>query len=440
MSHLIIEQGKDVGQEVSVPAAGMKFGRSPANDLVLDDDSAMLFHGRFFFKSDGSLWVTDFGAGEKTMVGGMPIDEYQLKTGDLVEVGATAFRIINTEQDSTAGQAAPAAATTQSAPDEIDLGFKGSKKVREPSAVEEKDPGKGGSLMHRLMQVLVSLLVLVVLLFVGPELMKIAQDDAPLVEQKQTLAISYERVQADTINIFRYHIEIDEKGNFTINIDDLKNKRHIQKQHQVSDTMMLQLSRSIDDAGFFQIDSDYAGTAQGKYDLYDLTVQRNRRYHHIKVLNRVPPQEIKRTVSVIEDFALSEVGIPFTFFKENAELMLYAEQAYELGAARFAERDVRHGNLAEAIKNFKEAMVYLETFEPKPALYSQAADGLLRANNDRSKRYEEYMFRADRSIRLREWGVARKHLQILSELVPEREDPRYEKISAKLLNVEQHLR
>ena len=37
MSHLIIEQGKDVGKEVTVPSGGMKFGRSPANDLVLDD-------------------------------------------------------------------------------------------------------------------------------------------------------------------------------------------------------------------------------------------------------------------------------------------------------------------------------------------------------------------------------------------------------------------
>jgi len=143
---------------------------------------------------------------------------------------------------------------------------------------------------------------------------------------------------------------------------------------------------------------------------------------------------------VIEDFALSEIGIPFTFFKDNDELMRYAEQAYELGTARYAERDVRHGNLAEAIKHFKEAMLYLETFEPKPALYSQAADALLRANNERNRRYEEYMFRADRAIRLRDWVGAEEALRILGELIPEREDARNEKINAKLLNVEQHLR
>ena len=55
MFHLIIEQGDSIGTEVTVPPSGMKFGRSPANDFVLNDDSVMLFHGRFFFKSDGKF-------------------------------------------------------------------------------------------------------------------------------------------------------------------------------------------------------------------------------------------------------------------------------------------------------------------------------------------------------------------------------------------------
>ena len=440
MAHLIIEQGKEVGREVSVPADGMKFGRSPANDLVLEDDAAMLFHGRFFFKSDGSLWVTDFGAGEKTTVGGLPIDEYQLKMGDLVQVGATAFRVINVSQEAAVSPAADGPLPVPDA-EPIDLGFKASKKILQQAAEKpEKTPGRSSTLTHRLMQAGVSVLVLVVLVIVGPELMKIAKDDTKVVVKKKTLALSYERVQGDTRNIFRYHIDLDEKGNFVISIDDLKNNRHIQKQHQVSEAMMIQLASSLDDTGFFDVDSDYAGTAVGRYDLYDLTIQRNRRYHHIKVLNRTPPSQIKRTVSVIEDFALSEVGIPPTFFKATDELMRYADQAYELGTARFAERDVRHINLAESIKYFKEAMLYLETFEPKPALYSQAADGLLRAENERNQRYDDYMFRADRAISLRQWEEAEKVLQILAELVPERDDPRHDKINTKLLNVEQYLR
>ncbi|VGO21493.1 FHA domain-containing protein [Pontiella sulfatireligans] len=455
MSHLIIEQGKGVGAEVSVPSAGMKFGRSPANDLVLEDPAAMLFHGRFFFKSDGSLWVTDFGAGEKTVVGGIPIDEYQLKSGDLVEVGETAFRIINTTQeDAVAPPPAPPAPVPVPEPppppapaaalggEEIDLGFKGGRKTRsKPQAAVEATPQQAkGSLMHRLMQVIVILLVLGVLVFIVPQLLEMVEDTPEVVVKKETMALSYERVQADTRNIFRYYLELDEKGNLSMAIDDLKNNRHIQKQKKVEETVMLHLAVSIDDAGFFEVDSDYAGTSQGQYDLYDIAVQRNRRFQQIKVLNREPPAEIKRTVSVIEDFALSELGISHTFFKDNAKLLELAEEALNLGGARYAERDVRYGNLAEAIRNYSEAMLYLETFEPKPAIYRKASEGLLRANTERNDRYKEHMFSAEQSIRLQEWDAASKQLRILSELIPERNDPRHDTISSKLLNVEQHLR
>jgi len=317
MSHLIIEQGKEVGREVTVPPAGMKFGRSPANDLVLEDEAAMLFHGRFFFKSDGTLWVTDFGAGEKTTVGGIPIDEYALKAGDLVEVGDTAFRIINNQLDASGGSAA-----ARHGDGEIDLGFKGGKGAGPGRQAGSSGPSKS-TLLPRLMQVGVILLVLVVLLIVVPSLVELSKDGTKTVKQRQLLTLSYERVQANRQNIFRYALELDEGGRFSIIIDDLKNNRHVQKSMQLSKTMLLQLSNSIEEAGFFRVDSDYAGAAEGQYDLYDIAVQRNRRSHHIKVLNRNPPRGIKRTVAAIEDFALSELAIPFTMFKDNFELMHY---------------------------------------------------------------------------------------------------------------------
>ena len=430
MSHLIIEQGKEVGREVVVPSAGMKFGRSPANDLVLEDDAAMLFHGRFFFKSDGTLWVTDFGAGEKTMVGGVPIDEHALKVGDLVEVGATAFRIIHT-QVGVSGETA-----AKQSDGEIDLGFKGGKRA---GPVRPSGSSKS-TLLPRIMQVGVVLLVLVVLLIVVPSLVELSRDGTQVVQRQQQLALSFERVQADQKNIFRYALELDENGRFSIVIDDLKNNRHIQKSKQMTKTMLLQLSNSIEDAGFFRVDSDYAGAAEGQYDLYDIAVQRNRRFHHIKVLNRDPPRGIKRTVAAIEDFALSELGIPFTMFKDNAELMHYATQAVGRGKSSYEERDVKYRNLAASIKHYREAMLYLETIEPKPPLYAEAERGLGVAEVERDKRYRDHMFSVDRALALQDWEEARKYLRILVELVPERSDDRHEVVSDKLLNAEQHLR
>jgi pSer/pThr/pTyr-binding forkhead associated (FHA) protein len=443
MSHLIIEQGSEVGKEVDVPAAGMKFGRSPANDLVLDDPAVMLFHGRFFFKSDGSLWVTDFGAGEKTTVGGEPVDEYQLKAGDLVEVGATAFRIINIALAQDAPVVAPKKPESKEpAPsghsDEIDLGFKREKKSRR--APEKKTEHKPASLSSRLMQISVILLFLIVLMIVGPSLMELSKTEVVNVQQEERLMLSYERVMGTTKNIFRYQVDLDENGLFSVRIDDLKTNRHQIENKEIPQSVIEQLSHGIYAAGFFDVDSDYAGTSDDQYDLYNIAVQRNNRSHHIRVLNWTPPSAIQRTTQLIEDFVVSELGISFTWKLDPIELMQLAEHAFEVGEARYAERDVRYGNLAIAITQFREAMLYLETIEPKPAIFHRASGLLEAAMIEQTARYDDYLFRSDRAIRLKNWDEAAKYLRILSELIPDRSDPRYEKISAKLLNVEQHLR
>lgn len=444
MSHLIIEQGKEVGKEVEVPAAGMKFGRSPANDLVLDDDAVMLFHGRFFFKSDGTLWVTDFGAGEKTTVGGQPVDEHPLKAGDLVEVGDTSFRIINVGNDTTAEPVITGSNTAEkkspaaSEDDDIDLGFKREKRSRK--SPEKKAEHKPASMTSRLLQVAVIVLVLIVLMVVGPSLLEMSNPGVSTVQQEETLTLSYERVVGTTKNIFRYHVELDDKGIFSVRIDDLATGSHQIESEKISQSVIEQLSHGIASAGFFDIDSDYAGTAQDQYDLYNIAVQRNRRFHHIHVLNWTPPPAIQRTTELIEDFARSELGISFTWTKSPEELMQLAELAFEIGEARYAERDVRYSNLATAINKYEEAMLYLEIREPKPPLYHRANAQLKMAKAERDTRYNDYLFRADGSIRLQDWEEAAKYLRILSELVTDRSDPRYERIRGKLLNVEQHLR
>ncbi len=431
MSHLIIEQGREVGREIAVPPKGMKFGRSPANDLVLDDPSTMLFHGRFFFKSDGTLWVTDFGAGDKTTVGGTPIDEYQLRMGDLVEVGSTAFRVVSTAREPEA--AVPSAGV-------IDLGFKG---AAAPAAAVAGSPKAHprNSLMHRLMQIAVILLVLLVLVLVIPEMLKIAKPDAPAIPQKETLSLAYERVQADTANIFRYFLTLDQKGMLEISIFDLKGNRRFNNSKPLAEPLMLQLSASIKDTGFFGVGSDYAGQSEGRYDLYDITVQRNRGFHHIKVLNYSPvPSEIKQTAKLLEDFAFSELDVPMTFKWPEADLIRFAEEAFDRAEARFAERDVRYGNLAEAIQHYKEAMLYLETLDSKPELFKKATEGFQKAKAEQDRRYEEFVFRADKARKLESWQEAVKYYRILAELIPDRSDERYEQIRSNLLSAEQRIR
>ena len=431
MSHLIIEQGKEVGKEVVVPASGMKFGRSPANDLVLDDDAAMLFHGRFFFKSDGTLWVTDFGAGEKTTVGGMPVDEHSLKMGDLVEVGGSAFRVIDTKVEAAGGSA------PQAAEEEIDLGFKPAKKERPAGAAKERS--KSSILLHRILQVAVVLLVLLVLVVAAPELLKSGKKGGGVVVPGKSLSFVYECVRGDWKNIFRYHLELTADGKASIQIDDLRT-RHIVKSVVVDAETLENLSRRLAGTGFFEFEGNREVGARNAYELHDIAIFRNGHFNHVRVLNREPPSEIRQTISILENFVFGKLDVPFTLLEDPEALIGYAEVSFKLAEARFAERDVQYGNLAEAIKHYKETIVYLETLAPKPELYREAVQNMEKAGAEQDVRFKDFMFNADRAIRLGDWREAEKHLRILAELVPDRKDDRYKIISSKQLEVEGHLR
>ncbi|MBN2685480.1 MAG: FHA domain-containing protein [Pontiellaceae bacterium] len=433
MSHLIIEIGKEVGQELTIPEAGMKFGRSPANDIVLDDDAVMLFHGRFFFKSDGTLWVTDFGAGEKTRVGGEPIDEHQLKAGDLVAVGHTAFRVINVHKDS--GEAIVIEPVIEMEAEAIDLGFKHSKNKLE-RVTETKVPAS--RLSHRLTLLATAFLTLLVVFLVLFSIQKIIAGNAANGSEKEYLTLKYERVDGNDINIFRYYLELDIKGNLTLSMKDLSN-RTFESTVKISPDMVKKLSDRIEKTGFYALEGDQIGKEPG-YNLYDLVVQRNGLMKHVKVLNVNKPSDASQQItSLLEDFVRSQMDIPPYIIKSPEELKVLATDAFEVGQKKYAAREVRSANLADAIVNFQETVNCLSYFDPKPELYLQAEDLLEQAVELRDQRYEDYMFTADRAIRLKQWSEAQKSLRYLQDLIP-RDDERYDEIQRKLIGVEERLR
>ena len=434
MSHLIIEIGKEIGQELTIPETGMKFGRSPANNIVLDDDAVMLFHGRFFFKSDGSLWVTDFGAGEKTRVGGEPIDEHQLKTGDLVSVGHTAFRVINIHKDSV--EETPNQPVKAIEVEAIDLGFKHSKNKLERAA-ETKGPAS--RLSHRLTLVATAFLTLLVVFLVLFSIQKIMAGNAANGTEKEYLTFKYERVDGNDNNIFRYYLELDLDGNLTLSMKDLDSKRKFDRTVKISSNVIKKLSGQVEKTGFYALEGDQIGKEPG-YNLYDLVVQRNGLMKHVKVHNVNKPSDASQKITaLLEEFARSQLDIPLSWTRSTEELFELATAAFDVGQKKWEAREVRSANLAEAIVNFQETVKCLVDFEPKPELYLQAEKLLEESEALRDKRYEDYMFAADRAIRLKQWNEARKSLRYLQDLIPT-DDKRYDEIRRKLIGVEERLR
>lgn len=435
MSHLIIEQGKDVGREVTVPAAGMKFGKSPANDLVLDDERIMLFHGRFFFKSDHSLWITDFSAAEKTTVGGEPIVEQKLKIGDLVEVGGTAFRVIATTQEEASSQEAETPAKSDEG---IDLGFK--KTTKGAEAKVKKERSRTQSFLHRVLQVVIVLLLVLLVAIAVPEIRRLTESSVkPASEQDKSLSFTYECVRGNYKDIFRYYLELTPDGKASILIDNL-GSRHIAESADVSEEALETLSRRLASSGFFDIERDYVLNAPNMYESYDIAIYLDGKFNQVRVLNKEMPKDLEHTISILEDFVFNELNVPFTLLEDEETLLRLAAESFKLGEARFSERDVRPGNLALAVKHYREALVYLETLEPRPELYGRVKLGMSKAESEQDERYKDYKFNAERAKRLGDWREADKYLRILAELIPDRDDPRYETISTMQLEVEENLR
>ena len=78
---------------------GLKIGRSPDNNIVLDDDGVSRFHVELRFDT-GTLWLQDAGSRNGVFVNGNRIvDHKALKVNDEISIGDHKFRVAWKEDD-----------------------------------------------------------------------------------------------------------------------------------------------------------------------------------------------------------------------------------------------------------------------------------------------------------------------------------------------------
>jgi|GEM_PF-5517945 len=94
LSHLIVEKGLAIGQEVVVTGKGIRIGRAKNNDLVLDEPLVSRHHCRIFFKA-GRLYLADLGSANGTEVNGQPVQTYNLRIGDRIGIGNSTIKVIS---------------------------------------------------------------------------------------------------------------------------------------------------------------------------------------------------------------------------------------------------------------------------------------------------------------------------------------------------------
>ena len=78
---------------------GLKIGRSPDNNIVLDDDGVSRFHVELRFDT-GTLWLQDAGSRNGVFVNDNRIvDHKALKVNDEISIGDHKFRVVWKEDD-----------------------------------------------------------------------------------------------------------------------------------------------------------------------------------------------------------------------------------------------------------------------------------------------------------------------------------------------------
>jgi len=424
---LEIESGPERGRQILLPAEGVRVGRDSTNDVVIRDPALSRFQCRVYLGANGELRVADLGSTNTTEVNGAPIQDVQLMPGDWITIGETIIRVVGP---------APAPA----APAEPAAG---------PPPLEVPDLGLGAKPARPRLPKTVWLGVLALLVVAGALVMakallgaprKIRSADNALVAPEQ-LDIQYEKVQATTNNIFRYELSLH-AGHLFARIDNLDNARHVSKEQTADSKVLGKLARDLDNSGFFDLPAEVVALAPDPSlcESYDLTITIGPRTHRCRVVNRREPEAFAKARTTVEEFGRNMIPALLALPFPPEKLTELAQNSMLQGRKLFDEQNIKYSNLWDALKSFQEAEVYLETVEPKPDFYLPQ---IIAGREDCKRRlqdiYEDRAFRADRAIQLRDWKEASNQLRVILELIPDREDKRYQEAQTKLLDVTRHL-
>lgn len=427
---VVVEAGPNQGREFAIPAAGARVGRSSQNDIALTDPLLSRHHCRFEQRG-AELWVVDLASANQTFAAGKAIEEAPLAAGDTVTIGDTVMRVAPMHAEAAAAAPEPAAATPGAQP-VIDLGLARREEIRPATR-------------HALRPLLWTIAGAAILLIGATYILTDRQSRKPagqaLAEPRDlTLQVLYEKVDADADGIFRYAMSLAPDTTLAIRIDDLNENRHVRKEKRVDPELLRSLAGDLLASGFFKLDPVYAGinSRPGAVNTWDLTVIVGKSAWRCRVANRLEPEVFRDVREKLETFGKNELSIWAIQFKRD-KLIELANDSYQRGRKKYDERDIQYDNLFQAVQRIKEAEFYLETVEPKPEFFADAADCKRHAIEELDRRYQEQNFRADRAINLQDWPAAAQELRVLRELVPDRGDDRYKEATRKLLDVETRL-
>ena len=424
---LMVTAGPLAGRRFVVSDAGLRLGRSSSCEISVADPALSRNHCLFEVR-DGAVWVTDLASANGTLVNGELLggDSFRLKPEDVVSVSDTEIRL----------------AVGGGEPPPVDLGL--------GRDVEVQADGEGDNVAPRPNVMRLVMWAVAGLAVLGAAYMIVGtpqQTEETVVQTVKSVeppnsgklvAIVFEKVQASPEGIYRLSLEYGQDGTLSAVIDDVpKANRHVEKSVRLVSGKKERLEGMFKDAALYELEPSYSSPAlrAGELKSIRLRVVRTAHVFETCVENMQEPEVLHDVREQFETFAKNELGI-WGIDKSVEELKAMSAEARRAGDAKWEERDVQHGNLAQAIASYDEAVMLLETVNPKPDGYDALTERIREAKGELDNRYREQCFRADRAINLKDWPTALSELRVLCDMVPDERDPRHAEANAKLLDVE----
>jgi hypothetical protein len=483
---LRILQGRRRGREYSVGKEPMIVGRAPQCDIVIPDDQLVSSeHADVRVDERGQMVIRDLESVNGTEVNGEAIEEGILKPGDEIAIGNTIFEVIEEAARPTreappppAPKRAPATeklpavtkadleetqddADAEEEVEEVRPRKKKQEVVEEVEDADEEDDGEAPAELtfgkgakrpakkaaapigRRLMSLGLTAVLTIVAIGGGLYIWKEVQQSMPhmaasLGGDTRRADIFYEKAQASNRNIFRFALRLS-GDKVTLNVDDLKQRRHVQREKKLGEAQIAELVHQIETGGFDKLErAKYGGLPADQQEMAVIELTRGVRVKRVEIENTIAPDAFVSAQKALEDFAQNELGIT-AINRSREELIKEADEAYLRGKQLFDQRDVDYPNLYNAIKAFQLVQMDLEIIEPKPANFAAAVQNEALAKDMLKEKVNSLRFNAEQAIKLNDWPKANACLSEILARIPDRDDERYKEADRKLIGVQRHL-
>ncbi len=431
---LIVENGELAGRHFPVTEGGVRLGRSSSNNICIPDEELSRNHCLFEPFGEVGIRVTDLASANGTYVNGTSVgnESMELRPGDVIAVGTTRLRVSGGEPPRSAAAGG------------VDLGLG----TADSAATVPNAAATPGGTRRRLSAanvfccVLVAILCALIFLVLSGWFGNVTAPIAEVQTTKETVSeFRYEKIDANSSEIFRYYMVYSADGTLKVTIDDVpKANRHIDKRAKLTDEARERLNEILTDPELMSLDREYAGPGGESPELksWRLRILYTTRGRSVYVENTPEPEAFRRIREKLETFANNELGL-WALQYSHEKLIEMAAASAENARAKWNDRDVEYGNIHAAICAYREAIVYLDTVNPKPSAFADYRAALEEAEKELEQRYRDQRFRADQALKMSNWETARQELKVLCELVPDRRDDRYREAAAKLIDVEKRL-